>query len=118
MPGRVSDKNMKTTLSILAVVAAAFTASTSLAADGAAVYAQSCTKCHGDDGKGQTKMGQHLGARDYTDAKTWDGLTDDAAIKAVKEGVVKDGKTVMKATEGVSDDDAKAVIAYMKTFKK
>jgi len=109
---------MKTKLSILAVLAIAFAASTSLAADGAATYTQSCTKCHGEDGKGQTKMGQHLGARDYTDAKTWDGLTDDAAVKAVKEGVVKDDKTVMKPVDGISDDDAKAVIAYMKTFKK
>jgi mono/diheme cytochrome c family protein len=109
---------MRTKLSILAVVAIAFTASTSLAADGAALYGDHCAKCHGADGKGQTKMGQHAGARDYSDAKTWEGLTDDAAVKAVKEGVVKDGKTVMKATEGVSDDDAKATVDYMKTLKK
>jgi cytochrome c6 len=109
---------MKIKLSIIAILAVALTASTSLAADGKATYDQSCTKCHGEDGKGQTKMGQHAGARDYSDAKTWEGVTDDAAVKAVKEGVQKDGKTVMKATEGVSDEDAKAVIAYMKTLKK
>ena len=109
---------MRTKLSILAVVAIAFTASTSLAADGAALYGDHCAKCHGADGKGQTKMGQHAGARDYSDAKTWEGLTDDAAVKAVKEGGVKDGKTVMKPVDGISDDDAKAVIAYMKTLKK
>ena len=42
-----------------------------------------------------------------------------AAIKAIKEGFKdKDGKQVMKPAEGVTDDDAKAVVAYMRTFKK
>ena len=46
-------------------------------------------------------------------------LKDDAAIKAIKEGYKdKDGKEVMKPTEGMSDDDAKALVAYMRTFKK
>jgi cytochrome c553 len=29
-----------------------------------------------------------------------------------------DGKTVMKPAEGLSDDDIKALVAYMRTFKK
>lgn len=88
-----------------------------LAADGAAIYADNCAKCHGDDGKGQTKMGQKLGARDYTDAKVQESVTDADALKAVKEGLKKDDKVLMKAFE-LSDDDAKAAVAYMRTFKK
>jgi len=30
----------------------------------------------------------------------------------------KDGKTLMKPVEGLSDDDVKALVAYMRTFKK
>ncbi len=98
---------------------AIFAATTVLAADGKALYEEHCAKCHGADGKGNTKMGQKLGARDYTSAKTWDGLTDAAAVKTVKEGYKdKEGKMIMKPAEGVSDADAKAMVDYMKTFKK
>src|SRR6185295_17241932 len=100
-------------------VALAAAAGTLRAADAKALYEEQCAKCHGSDGKGQTKMGQKLGAKDYTDAKVQAGLKDDAGIKAIKEGLKdKDGKTLMKPTEGVSDDDAKGLVVYMRTFKQ
>jgi mono/diheme cytochrome c family protein len=115
---RLNYKPMKK-LALLAIPAAfalAFTTN-ALAADGKAVYADSCAKCHGDDGKGQTKMGQKVGARDYTDAAVQASFSDADGIKAVKEGLKKDDKTLMKPFQ-LSDDDIKAVIAYMRTFKK
>ena len=107
----------KTTLLIIpAALALAFTPSL-LAADGQAVYADNCTKCHGDDGKGQTKMGQKTGVRDYTDAKVQASFTDAEGVNAVKDGLKKDDKTLMKAYD-LPVDDINAVIAYMRTFKK
>ena len=64
-------------------------------------------------------MGQKLGAKDFTDAKVQAALTDDAATKAIKEGLKDaDGKTLMKPADGLSDDDVKGLVAYMRTFKK
>ncbi|MBM3853789.1 MAG: cytochrome c, partial [Verrucomicrobia bacterium] len=37
------------------------------AADVAGNWNEHCSKCHGADGKGQTKMGKKLGLRDLTD---------------------------------------------------
>lgn len=112
---------MKTNLMIGAVLVAAMTLSArhSLAADGKALYEQSCAKCHGVDAKGNTKMGQKLGIKDLSNPKSWEGLTDAAAVKAIKEGVKdKNGRMVMKADEGVSDADARAMVEYMKSLKK
>ena len=106
-------------LIILGIAAMALATWSASAADGKALYADSCAKCHGADGKGDTKMGQKLGVKDYSSAAVQDALKDDDAIKAIKEGVKdKDGKTLMKGTDGISDDDAKALVAYMRTFKK
>jgi cytochrome c553 len=89
------------------------------AADAKALYEKDCAKCHGADGKGETKMGKKLGAKDYTDPKVQAELKDDAAFKAIKEGLKdKDGKVLMKPAEGTSDDDIKALVAYMRSLKK
>ncbi len=89
------------------------------AADAKALYEKDCAKCHGADGKGETKMGKKAGAKDYTNAKVQEELKDEAAFKAIKEGYKdKDGKVVMKPAEGLSDDDIKGLVAYMRKFKK
>ncbi len=106
-------------LALLAVPAAFALAVTSnaFAADGRAVYADNCAKCHGDDGKGATKMGQKLGARNYTDAAVQAAFTDEQAFKSIKEGMKKDDKTLMKPSD-LADDDIKTSIAYLRTFRK
>jgi len=103
-------------LAIPMAFAFAFTTNV-FAADGKAVYADNCAKCHGDDGKGATKMGTKLGAKDYTDAAVQSAITDDQAFKSIKEGMKKDDKTLMKPSE-LSDEDIKASVAYLRTFKK
>ncbi len=78
-----------------------------------------CAKCHGADGKGQTNIGRRLGVKDYSDPQVQAALKDEAVVKAIKEGLKdKDGKTLMKPTENLTDDDIKGLVAYMRTFKK
>lgn len=88
------------------------------AADAKENWDTHCAKCHGAEGKGDTKMGQKLGCKDLTDAKVQADLKDDAATKAIKEGLKsEDGKTLMKPFE-LSDDEIKALVAYVRTLKK
>ena len=91
---------------------------TASAADGKTNWDSLCAKCHGADGKGQTKMGQKLGVKDFTDAKVQAELKDDAAAKTIKEGMKdKDGKTLMKPFDTLSDDEIKALVAHVRSLK-
>ena len=111
-------KNMKKQI-LLTITGLALSAWMASAEDAKALYAKSCAKCHGEDGKGQTKMGQKLGVKDYTDAKVQAAMKDEEMTKAIKEGAKdKEGKTVMKAAEGVSDDDIKGLVKVIRDFKK
>ncbi len=108
---------MKKTLLITFAIAAALCSAS--AGDAKENYDKGCAKCHGKEGKGDTKMGQKLGVKDYTDAKVQADMKDDAAAKAIKEGLKdKDGKVLMKPSEDLSDADIKALVAHMRTFKK
>ena len=104
---------------MLSIAAMAVATLSAHAGDAKSIYADNCTKCHGADGKGDTKMGQRLGVKDYSTAAVQDPLKDDVAFKSIKEGLKdKDGKTLMKAADGIADEDIKALVAYMRTFKK
>lgn len=105
-----------------ALLVAGFTLSQSAnAADLAkakAIYAKQCAKCHGKKGDGKTTMGRKLKLKDWTKADVQAALKDEAAIKAIKEGVKKDGKTRMKPAKNVTADDIKSLVAYIRSLKK
>jgi len=109
---------MKTPRQIL-LLAFASAALSAFAADAAANWTEHCAKCHGDNGKGETKMGRKLGIADLTDAKVQAKFTDEQAVKAMKEGIKdKDGKVSMKPIENLAEADMKALAAYVRTLKK
>ena len=88
------------------------------AADAKETFEKDCAKCHGTDGKGKTKMGEKLSIKDYTDAKVQGEMKDADMAKAIKEGVKKDDKTLMKAFSDYSDEQVKGLVAYVRAFKK
>jgi cytochrome c len=120
--GTNNKKKLRETMKRIVMLGIAIMAVSALsanAADAKETYEKDCAKCHGKDGKGKTKMGEKYNAKDYTDAKVQEELKDDAAIKAIKEGYKdKEGKQVMKPSEGLSDEEIKGLVAYMRKFKK
>jgi len=90
------------------------------AADAKAIWTKDCAKCHGEDGKGKTKMGEKLGVKDYTDAKVQAEMKDPEMAKAIKEGVKeKDSdKLKMKAFGDLSGEEVKALVEQVRSFKK
>ena len=106
----------------LILLAAMFGLTAALTANGAEAkenWDTLCAKCHGADGKGDTKMGAKLGCKDFTDAKVQADIKDDAAAKAIKEGLKSaDDKTLMKPFDSLSDEEVKALVAYVRGLKK
>lgn len=103
---------------ILAAVFSSMAALTASAVEAKENWSALCAKCHGEDGKGATKMGVKLGCKDYTDAKVQAGLKDEAITKSIKDGLKSnDGRTLMKPFETLSDDEVKALVAYVRSLK-
>jgi mono/diheme cytochrome c family protein len=82
-------------------------------------WANNCAQCHGPDGKANTKMGKTLNAKDLTDPSVQASFTDAKAAEVIKNGIKENGKTTMKAFAGkLTDDEIKALVAYVRTLKK
>jgi cytochrome c553 len=110
---------MKTKMTLALICGAILSASPLFAADVKANWDKHCAKCHGPDGKGQTKMGRQAGAKDYTDPKVQAEIKEENGIKAIKEGLKLNGKEVMKPNaDKLSDDEVKALMAYVRAFAK
>lgn len=95
-------------------------AALSFAAPAAENWENHCAKCHGADGKGQTKVGRKLKVKDYTQADEQAKFTDADIIKATSDGVFdKSGKERMKAFKSeLSDAEIKEMVGYVRKFKK
>src|SRR5213078_595329 len=106
---------MKKTIVIAACVALG-TASLG-AADVKENWEKHCASCHGKDG---TKAGRKADVKNLTDATYQASFTDEQMFKQIKEGLKdKNGKEKMKAFGGMlSDDEIKALVAFVRGFKK
>ncbi|MBK8263056.1 MAG: cytochrome c [Nannocystis sp.] len=75
-----------------------------------AVYTAKCKSCHGDDGQGKTKFAEKNKIQDIS--KNKDSVTKIAA--AIRDGV--DGTKMKPFKDKLSEDEIKAVAAYVKTL--
>ncbi len=112
---------------LLTLLTASFSLALALPSIGAAAdpavvanYNKHCASCHHKEGTGKTVMGRKIGAKDFTDPKVVAEITDEHALKNLKEGVKdKNGKEIKKPFTGkLTEDEMKALIEYAKTFAK
>jgi mono/diheme cytochrome c family protein len=109
---------MKSVLRLIFITAAACLAVTALAlgkpdeVDGAALFKQRCSMCHGQDGKGISFMK----TPDYTDPKWQAGITDAQIVDTIKNGKPD---TAMKPYGGgatLSDAEIQALVKQIRAF--
>jgi len=101
-------------LTLLAITLSLAAATSAYAAEAKENWTKSCAMCHGADGKGKANMK----TKDYTTAAVQDAVTDEAAFKAIKEGFKPAAGPAMKPFTKLSDDEIKALVAYMRTLKQ
>ena len=82
--------------------------------DGAKIYAEKCTVCHGPGGKGDGPGGAALNPkpRDHTDGAYMNARTDEQLSE-----VVHNGKGAMPAWKGIlTDEQIAAVLKHVRTL--
>jgi mono/diheme cytochrome c family protein len=78
---------------------------------GGVVYAQNCARCHGADGRAQTRKGKQVDATDFTGGEWLPDTARDTRI-------VTRGKGSMPAFKGkLSAAEINAVVSYIRRFK-
>lgn len=104
---------------LLVVTSIALSAGLASAADAPENWAKNCASCHAKDGSGSTMMGKKNGAKDYRDAKVQAGISNEQATKTIQDGVTVGGKEKMKGfKDKFTDEEIKALVAHIRSFKK
>ena len=91
--------------------------STVSGAQARSLYVRKCSLCHGDDGKGKTKMGEKLKISDMTTA-AWQGKKKDGDLKKVTREGNKKIKMPAFSEKKLSDADIDELVKFMRSLKK
>jgi mono/diheme cytochrome c family protein len=79
------------------------------------LFKEKCARCHGVDGRGQTVVGQMVGAPNFTDKGWWDEEKGERRfVRSITEG-----KGEMPAFgKKLTRPEIRTLAAYVKTFRK
>jgi mono/diheme cytochrome c family protein len=78
------------------------------------LFKQSCVKCHGADGAGETHQGRVLGATDFTDSE-WQERVDDERL----ENSIIYGRGQMPAFgKKLTPQQIEALVSYLRGLKR
>jgi mono/diheme cytochrome c family protein len=80
------------------------------------LYARHCASCHGADGRARTSKGRFGHARDLTDAKWHDDVTDERIFNSIMNGRSVRGN-MPAFSDKLSEKDADELVRYVRKFK-
>jgi len=80
------------------------------------IFEQRCAKCHGNDGKAQTKKGRELKAKDFTKPKFQQHTTDEEIVDAITNGLRKKKMPAFK--NKLSPEEIQAFVPFVRAFGK
>lgn len=83
----------------------------------AQLFKKYCTECHGADGRGQTKKGKYSHARDISDSKWQDEVSDERIFNSIMNGRNIRGNMPAFSKE-INDQEADALVTYVRQLRK
>ena len=90
----------------------------SSARDAQAIWTAECAKCHGADGKGQTRTGRMRHLKDLTAPDVKAALKNEAMFETIRKGLKNEaGITLMKPIQYASDEEVKSLIQLIRGLK-
>ena len=82
----------------------------------AQLYARNCVSCHGTDGRAKTSKGKFSHARDLTDAKWHDDVTDERIFNSIMNG--RNVRGNMPAfSDKLNEKEVESLVSFVRKFK-
>ena len=80
------------------------------------LYMRYCHSCHGRDGRAQTQKGKFSHARDLTDAKWHDDVTDERIFNSIMNG--RNVRGNMPAfSDKLNEKEVDSLVSFVRKFK-
>jgi mono/diheme cytochrome c family protein len=88
-----------------------------IAVSASRLYSKHCAECHGKDGRAQTSKGRFSHARDLTDAKWQDDVSDERIFNSIMNG--RNVRGNMPAfSDKLKQKDTDELVGFVRKFKK
>ncbi len=81
--------------------------------DAQLLFKKHCVICHGEDGKGKTDLGEGLEARDFTDKKFQDSITDEKILEQIANGTPE---KMFTFRDKLTPEEREALVPVVRAF--
>jgi mono/diheme cytochrome c family protein len=82
----------------------------------AQLYTRNCASCHGADGRAKTSKGKFSHARDLTDAKWHEDVTDERIFNSIMNG--RNVRGNMPAfSDKLNEKEVESLVSFVRKFK-